>query len=142
LDSLFDGYLRAYRASWRAFPESVSLQQELRGREYRLGLLTNGAEEQQLDKLARTGLDATFDAICVSERIGFQKPDERAFLTLAYELGVDASDCLFVGDNAAHDIAGARSAGMHGLLIDQYAEEAVSIKTAVLARIMANGDAR
>ncbi|WP_258370262.1 HAD family hydrolase [Curtobacterium sp. MCPF17_018] len=112
------------------------------GRRYRLGLLTNGAEEQQLDKLAYTGLDGTFDAVCVSERIGFQKPDKRAFLTLALELGVDASDCLFVGDSATHDIAGARSARMHGLLVNHYAEEAVGIKAAVLARIMANGAAR
>lgn len=142
LDSLFESYLNSYRASWRAFPESVSLIQELRGRGYRLGLLTNGAEAQQLDKLAHTGLDGAFDAVCVSERIGFQKPDERAFLTVAHDLGVDASDCLFVGDSAAQDLAGARSAGMHGLLINHYAEEAVGIKTAVLARIMANGDAR
>lgn len=142
LDSLFDGYLRSYRASWRAFPESVPLLQELRGRGYRLGLLTNGAEAQQLDKLAHTGLDGAFDAVCISERIGFQKPDERAFLTLAHELGVDASDCLFVGDNALQDLAGARSAGMDGLLINHYAEEALGIETAVLAYIMANGDAR
>ena len=66
----------------------------------------------------------------------------RAFLTMAHEPGVDASDCLFVGDYPAHDIAGARSAGMHGLLINHYAEEAVGMKTAVLARIMADGDAR
>ncbi|PZF11310.1 HAD family hydrolase [Curtobacterium sp. MCLR17_034] len=142
LDSLFDGYLASYRASWRVFPGSVSLLRELRGRGYRLGLLTNGTEEQQLDKLTYTGLDGAFDAVCVSERIGLQKPDERAFLTVAHELGVDASDCLFVGDSAAHDIAGARTAGMHGLLVNHSAEEAVGIKTAVLACITAHGDAR
>lgn len=142
LDLLFDAYLSSYRVSWRAFPESLSMLQELRGQGYRLGLLTNGAEAQQLDKLAHTGLDGAFDAVCVSERIGFQKPDERAFLALAQELGVDASDCLFVGDSAAHDLAGARSAGMHGLLINHYAEEAASIKAAVLACTVAYGDAR
>jgi len=142
LDSLFDSYLSSYRASWRAFPESLSLLQELRKRGYRLGLLTNGAEEQQLDKLAHTGLDGAFDAVCTSERIGFQKPDSRAFLTVAHELGVDASRCLFVGDNPAHDIVGARSAGMHGLLVNRYAEDAADIRTAVLACIMASGDAR
>ncbi|MGN8049124.1 HAD family hydrolase [Curtobacterium sp. 22159] len=142
LDSLFDDYLTAYRASWRAFPESLSLLQELHRRGYRLGLLTNGVEEQQLDKLARTGLAGAFDAVCVSEGIGFQKPDERAFLTLAHKVGVDAFDCLFVGDSPAHDLAGARSAGMHGLLIDHYAEEAVDIEAAVLTWLAANGDVR
>ncbi|WP_267423602.1 MULTISPECIES: HAD family hydrolase [unclassified Curtobacterium] len=142
LDSLFDSYLSSYRASWRAFPEGLSLLRELRGRGYRLGLLTNGTEEQQLDKLARTGLDGAFDAVCTSERIGFQKPDSRAFLTVARELEVDAAHCLFVGDNPAHDIVGARSVGMYGLLVNHYAEQAVDIRTAVLACIMASGDAR
>jgi putative hydrolase of the HAD superfamily len=138
LDRLFERYLRSYRASWRAFPGSASLLYELRARGYRLGLLTDGTEEQQLDKLARTGLDGAFDAVCISERIGFQKPDERAFLTLASELDVDSADCLFVGDDAERDIAGARSVGMHGLLIDHHEEEAVSITSAVLTWIIAN----
>ncbi|WFR66196.1 HAD family hydrolase [Curtobacterium flaccumfaciens] len=142
LDSLFDAYLSSYRASWRVFPGSKSLLHELRAQRYRLGLLTNGSEEQQLDKLARTGLDGAFDAVCVSERIGFQKPDERAFLTLAGVLGVDPADCLFVGDNSAHDLAGACSAGMRGLLIDHYAEQALDIKTAVLTWVTANGGVR
>ncbi len=142
LDALFDRYLSLYRAAWRAFPGSMSLLHELRGRGYRLGLLTNGAEAQQLDKLARIGLDDVFDVVCVSERIGVHKPDERAFLTLAHELGVDASECLFVGDDQAHDVAGAQSAGMRGLLIDNYAEGAADIETAVLAFVSESRDAR
>jgi len=133
LDALFEEYVRSYRASWQAFPDSLMLLQELRARGYRLGLLTNGAEAQQLDKLARVGLDREFDVICVSERIGFQKPDVHAFLTLAAELGVSPSECLFVGDNADHDIAGARSAGMRGVLVDHYANDAVGINALVLS---------
>jgi len=132
LDRLFEGYLRSYRASWQLFPGSASLLRELRAGGYRLGLLTNGTEEQQLDKLHRTGLDSAFDAVCVSERIGFQKPDARAFLTVASELDVDASDCLFVGDDADHDIAGARSVGMRAVLVDHSAAEASDLRTVVL----------
>lgn len=117
LDALFEDYLRAYRASWRAFPGALPLLRELRSRGVRLGVLTNGTEEQQRDKLARTGLDGAFDVVCTSERIGFQKPDERAFLALADALGVDPAACLFVGDDPAHDIAGARAAGMRALLV-------------------------
>ncbi|WIE82682.1 HAD hydrolase-like protein [Curtobacterium sp. MCPF17_021] len=83
------------------------------------------------------GLDSLFDGYLSSYRASW-----RAFLTVAHELGVDASDCLFVGDSAAHDIAGARSAGMRGLLVNHSVEEAVGIKTAVLACITAHGDAR
>lgn len=138
LDRLFAGYLRSYRASWRAFPGSVSLLRGLRADGYRLGLLTNGIEEQQLDKLARTGLDGAFDVVCTSERIGFQKPDERAFRTLAEELDVDTADCLFVGDDLVHDIAGARAVGMRAVLVDESppgAQGASDLRTVVLAAL-------
>ena len=135
LDRLFEGYLRSYRASWRLFPGSASLLRELRAGGYRLGLLTNGTEEQQRDKLGRTGLDSAFDAVCVSERIGFQKPDARAFLTLADELDVDAADCLFVGDDADRDIAGARAVGMRAVLVDHSAAGAADLRTVVLAAL-------
>lgn len=139
LDALFDSYLRAYRASWRAFPGSLSLLQELRTRGYRLGLLTNGSEGQQRDKLALTGLDGAFDAVCVSEQIGFQKPDRRAFLAVARALGVEAAECLFVGDDVERDVEGARSAGMRALLVDHDVTDAASTRTAVL-RAVGAGD--
>ncbi|WP_082518107.1 HAD family hydrolase [Curtobacterium sp. Leaf183] len=132
LDALFDSYLRAYRASWRAFPGSLSLLEELRTRGYRLGLLTNGSEGQQRDKLAQTGLDVAFDAVCVSEQIGFQKPDRRAFLAVARALGIEAAECLFVGDDLERDVEGARSAGMRALLVDHDVTDAASTRTAVL----------
>lgn len=138
LDALFEDYLRVYRASWRAFPEALTLLHELRAQGFGLGVLTNGAEEQQRDKLARTGLDGAFDVVCTSERIGFQKPDERAFLTLADELGVDPADCLFVGDNPAHDVAGARAAGMRTLLV----VPAVALSDVVLEEVARTRDVR
>ena len=56
LDAVFEGYLRAYEDSWRAFDDVADALAELA----RLGLptavLTNGTTEQQNDKLRRTGL--------------------------------------------------------------------------------------
>lgn len=137
LDALFNDYLRAYREAWRPFPDSLTLLQELRACGYRLGLLTNGIEAQQLDKLRRTGLAGAFDVVCTSEHIGFQKPDAQAFQTLASELGIEPSRCVFVGDNARHDIAGARSAGMRGVLVDRYAKDPVSVTYLVLDALTA-----
>lgn len=135
LDALFGEYLRAYQASWRLFPESASLLRGLRSQGYRLGLLTNGSEEQQLDKLYRTGLGSAFDAVCISERIGFQKPDPRAFRTLAVELGVDVAECLFVGDDRVRDIDGARAAGMRALQVDHSAGGLAGLTDLVMAAL-------
>lgn len=135
LDSVFERYLDAYRAAWRAFPDVVPLLRELRTRGYRLGLLTNGSAAQQSEKLAATGLVAALDAVCISERIGVQKPDEGAFHALADALGVPASACLFVGDDPVRDVAGARSAGMCTVLVDRYADGAPDVRHQVLSAL-------
>ena len=128
LDALFDEYLHAYREAWRIFPDSLETLHGLRSRGYRVGLLTNGTQAQQLDKLQQTGIAEAFDVICTSERIGVQKPNPRAFHILAAELGVETSACLFVGDNPAQDVEGARAAGMRGLLVDRYERHAAGIQ--------------
>lgn len=97
----------------------------------RLGILTNGSEEQQLDKLKVTGLYDAVDVICISEKIGVQKPSREAFEILAEKLDVAPSECLFIGDNPRQDIAGARAAGMQAKLIERYREGSESLAETV-----------
>jgi putative hydrolase of the HAD superfamily len=84
-----------------------------------VGVLTNGSQKQQLDKLASIGLDRYIAVVCTSERIGFAKPDPRAFHALANGLGVEPADLVFLGDNPEHDIAGARAAGIRAGLVQR-----------------------
>ena len=131
LDELFEVYLSAYREAWRPFPDSAEVLATLRAAGYRIGVLTNGTQEQQIDKLHTIGLSSAIDVVCTSEQIGVQKPDPRAFLELAQRLDVVPSACLFVGDSADQDIAGARKAGMQALLIDRYGDHTAGIASAV-----------
>lgn len=135
LDELFDAYRHQYEASWRAYPGSLPLLRTLRVQGYRIGVLTNGTETQQVDKLRRTGLLDAVDVVCTSERIGVQKPDRRAFETLSAELGVESSGCLFVGDSVAHDVEAARAAGMQGLLIGHEATDDPDLEALVLTAL-------
>ncbi len=135
LDSLFDLYLREYRIAWQLFPDSIELLEVVRRLGYRIGLLTNGSEQQQLDKLRQTDLIGEFDVVCTSERLGVQKPDPRAFRALAAELGVAPSECLFIGDNPSQDAQGARSAGMPSLLVDRYQPDSDRIVETVIAEL-------
>lgn len=130
IDELFERYIRKYRAAWRAFHDSVAVVTSLRRAGYRIGVLTNGTQ-QQVDKLRRIGLLDLLDVVCTSERIGFNKPEPGAFLASASELGVAPEECLFVGDNAEHDVAGALSVGMQALLVDRYGKHASGIATAL-----------
>jgi len=142
VDELFGGYLRAYESSWRAFPDSLPLLRSLRAAGHRIGLLTNGTEAQQLAKLRTTGLLDGFDVVCTSERIGFSKPDARAFAALASELGVEPGTCLFVGDDPVKDGDGARAAGMHALLVDDHRRRGLPIGELVASVIARSVGAR
>jgi len=135
LDELFGAYLRAYRAAWRVFPDSFDLLTSLRLSGYRVGILTNGSQEQQLDKLRTTGLLHALDVVCTSERLGTQKPERQAFIALADELRTNPASCLFVGDSPEHDVAGAQRVGMRTLLIDRYGTHAEGIASAVHAEL-------
>jgi len=138
LDELFGRYLRAYESSWQAFPDALPLLRSLRAAGHRVGLLTNGTETQQLAKLRHTGLLDELDVVCTSERIGFSKPDARAFAALASELGVEPATCLFVGDDPAKDADGARAAGMQALLVDAHRRRGLPIRELVSSVIAAS----
>lgn len=142
IDELFSEYLRAYESAWRAFPDALPLLRSLRASGHRIGLLTNGTEVQQLAKLRRTGLLGDFDVVCTSERIGFAKPDARAFAALASELGVEPAACLFVGDDPMKDVVGARAAGMQTLLIADHRRRGLPIGELVTSSIAASEGAR
>lgn len=133
LDLLFEKYLNAYRSAWRPFPDSAATLNELRHAGMRIGVLTNGNEDQQVDKLRSIGLYDLLDVVCVSESLGMHKPDRRAFEVLSDRLGVMPKECVFVGDNPEQDVAGALSAGMQALLVDRYGLDRAGIITKVRA---------
>lgn len=124
LDGLFARYLREYEQSWRAYADVAETLDALRNRGFRLGLLTNGNEEQQLRKLEATNLSESFDVVCVSEAMGTHKPDTEAFASFARSLEVEPHRCLYIGDNPEQDIVGALRAGMRAARIERYREGA------------------
>jgi putative hydrolase of the HAD superfamily len=79
---------------------------------YRVGLLTDGPERTQRDKLGRLGWGDAFDAVVVTGGIDAPKPEPGGFVALADALGVSASTVAYVGDDPDRDVAGAATAGM------------------------------
>lgn len=110
-DEYFAVFLAAYRSTWRAFDDAVPVLSELRAAGVPVGVLTNGAETQQLAKLEVTGLLPFVDVVCTAEGIGVAKPALRAFEILAARLGVELCELAFIGDHPQHDVGAARAAG-------------------------------
>lgn len=85
-------------------------------RHYRLGLLSNGNTYPD-----RCGLPDTFDAVVLGPEHGFEKPDRRAFATVAYQLGVDVTQLAHTGDDW-DDIEGANASGAVSIYLNRAQE--------------------
>ncbi|MFA6316611.1 MAG: HAD family hydrolase [Elusimicrobiota bacterium] len=85
-------------------------------RRYRLGIVSNfyGNLDAVLDA---EGLLEYFDVLADSGVVGAEKPSPAIFLHAAKSLGVEAADCLMVGDSVRRDMRGAEGLGMPHALI-------------------------
>jgi putative hydrolase of the HAD superfamily len=91
--------------------------------DHALGLLTNGASCLQREKLAASGLAGRFAAVVVSGEVGVGKPDPAIFAHALEALGAQAADAVMVGNSLAHDVAGARAAGMRAVWVNRFGHE-------------------
>jgi len=71
----------------------------LRGRGFRLGILTRSSEAFARAALARTGLGPYFSYLRSRSSPGPAKPSPEALLALLHEMGVPVERGLFVGDH-------------------------------------------
>ncbi len=80
---------------------------------FTLAAVTNGTRIAQEKKLHLSGLDKVFDAIFISENVGFEKPNKEFFDYVLTSLGVtDKSEVLIIGDSLTSDIKGGVNAGI------------------------------
>uniref|UniRef100_A0A3Q4B0V3 Uncharacterized protein n=1 Tax=Mola mola TaxID=94237 RepID=A0A3Q4B0V3_MOLML len=92
-------------------PETGNLLRRLRS-SYKVLLLTNGAAQVQREKVKAVGCEEFFDHIVVGGEHAEQKPSPSIF-TLCFDmLGVEARDCVMVGDSLDTDIQGGFNAGV------------------------------
>jgi len=104
-------YEDAWPRQLQLYPEVPAVLERLTGR-YRLGLVSNGLEEEQRLKIAPLGLDRYLDTIAISGELGLRKPDPRIFQHALTALGVAATEAIHVGDDFRADIEGALGAGL------------------------------
>ncbi|MEY2435698.1 MAG: putative hydrolase of the superfamily [Acidimicrobiaceae bacterium] len=90
----------------------------LRAQGYRTGLVTNNVKEASSEWRKLLPVDALFEVIVDSSEVGMRKPNPAIFLH-ALELlgGIEPAAAVFL-DDAAGNVAGARRAGLHAVLVD------------------------
>jgi putative hydrolase of the HAD superfamily len=112
---------------WTAVPGAAEVLLELQRRGVALGIVSNaeGTVEQQLaeHRICSVGGGEVAEVAVVidSHVVGVEKPDPAIFGLALDALGIDAHDCLYVGDTVHFDVQGARAAGLHPVHLDPYA---------------------
>ncbi|MHC5718868.1 MAG: HAD family hydrolase [Nostoc sp.] len=76
-------------------------------RNYRLAVITNGFVSAQLPRMQAAGIEHFFEAVVVSETIGFAKPSPEIFHHALSRLNLTPAEVLYVGDSLTHDYTGA-----------------------------------
>jgi HAD superfamily hydrolase (TIGR01509 family) len=109
-EELVRRYEAAERAALQPLPGASALLEALRPA-FHLGIITNGPSIVQREKLQQVGLSPWFDVVVADSDFGAPKPDPQLFAYAAAQLGLEASELLFVGDSAEADVAGANAAG-------------------------------
>lgn len=116
LDRLWEAFGRT--SAWHVYDDAVPTLDELRRNGARLGVVSNW--DSRLPRLLeRLGLADYFDAVAVSHIEGVEKPDPTIFRRVLGRLGGEAREALHVGNALELDVAGARAAGIDGVLLDR-----------------------
>lgn len=119
-DELYQRYLDAHRSAWRAFDDVAPTLNQLAQRNVRLGVVTNGSQDRQHDKLASLNLARHFGVVVCAETAGAAKPDPRVFRLACQQLGVPPHQTWYVGDQVYEDALGALDAGLYPVLCDRH----------------------
>jgi putative hydrolase of the HAD superfamily len=80
----------------------------------KIGVITEGLEIKQAEKLVRLGLTDWIarDAIFISDQIGISKPNTKLYQRACASVGVEPGEAMYVGDHPENDIAPAKAIGM------------------------------
>jgi FMN phosphatase YigB (HAD superfamily) len=112
------------------YPEAREVLSELRRRGLKVGLISNGYEEEIAFAVEKTGLEkTTFDIIVGVDTTKKAKPDSDVFRYAASKLNVKLYETMFVGDSVYLDYEGAEKAGMRALLIDRTGKNHTDLRT-------------
>ena len=84
----------------------------------KVGLISNFTHAPVIHKsLRKLGIHQYFNAIVVSEDVGWRKPAPQIFQDALSRLQVKAEEAVFVGDSPLEDIKGAKDAGLETVFV-------------------------
>jgi|GEM_PF-930912 len=101
--------------------ENIEIVKELK-KEYKVGLLSNNVKEWVEKVLDNYKIRSLFDEIIVSSEVGARKPDARIYLAALKKFSAKPEETLFIADEIAEDLVGAKGCGLKIVWLDSGVE--------------------
>ncbi|AHA08025.1 HAD family hydrolase [Bacillus toyonensis] len=114
-EQLLHDYITNFRHHCIPFPDMHELLQQLKQRNIKIGIITNGFTEFQMSNLRALNIHTYTNTILVSEAEGIKKPHPEIFERALQKLNVKAEECLYVGDHPENDALGSEQVGILGV---------------------------
>jgi len=103
---------------WKIESDTVSTLEWLRKNGFRLGLISNASDSEDVFALLNQHeIEGFFEKIVVSANFGMRKPHPSIFLSALEYFAVPPQQALMVGDKLSMDILGAKNIGMQSAWI-------------------------
>jgi len=117
LEEAVPARVNALKADTKLRPDAVSALTEIRNRGLATALISDCTHELPAF-LPSLPVAPLLDAHVFSVEVGVCKPDPAIYLTACRRLGVQARDCVYVGDGGSHELTGAAAVGMTPVRLD------------------------
>lgn len=114
-ENLLQEYLNHFKNNCIAFPNLNHMLIKLKNQSIKLGIITNGKGQFQMDNIKALGIEKYFDTILVSEWEGIKKPNPQIFIKALDQLNVLAEESIYVGDHPENDVKAAQTVGMKAI---------------------------
>jgi putative hydrolase of the HAD superfamily len=119
-------YLRQMANQTTLVEGAPEILRELKQRNFKLQIITNGFREVQLNKLKNSGIAHFFDHVFISEDLNYPKPDIRIFQHAIRSSNAKKEKSIMIGDNWETDIVGARNFGIDQIYFEKKQQTAPS----------------
>lgn len=110
------------QTNWALEGDTLQTLKKLEMDGYRMGLISNAGDDQDVQQLARRfGIAQYFDFILTSAACSYRKPHRRIFELALSNWYFLPSEAVMVGDNLDADVRGAQSVGLYAIWISRRA---------------------
>jgi len=121
-DQLATLHVETTMANIEIYSDAEKVVTEL-AKQYPVCMITNGATDNQREKIKRLPFRKQFKEIIISQELGHHKPSRVIFDTMAKRMNTEPSKMIYIGNDYRKDVLGARDAGWKTVWVDRKDEE-------------------